>query len=162
MLYISRLKIKILFLAFLTTWSNMVFAQSNKVLVLWHADSTKTRIQLFTRPVIWFGKDVVDIKSPITTLQYPANSITKFTYENDETLSLKGIDGNPLYKQEGNSLYFDKRINASDISLYSYDGKRMPAKFVQTTSGMSLPLTEVPSGIYLLSVNGQTFKIIKR
>lgn len=162
LLFNSLKKAKFIFLVFIIMIPYTTSGQSDKVLVLWHADSTQTRIQLFTRPVILFGKDAVEITSPIATIQYHRNDIVKFTYENNESVSVKDIDGNQPYRQEDDCLYFDKSINASDITLYSHDGKRIPAKFVQTINGMSLPLTNVPSGIYLLSIKSHSFKFIKR
>ena len=48
------------------------------------------------------------------------------------------------------------------IAVYTANGIRVPARITRSGSTATLPLNTIPSGVYMLSVNGRTSKFTKK
>ena len=126
-------------------------------------DGTVESIQLYTRPQVTFESDRVIFTSSVATFSYDAQQVLRFTYSGG-SLSDKvaSPDAGDLFRQQGEQILFDVTIKASDVQLFSEDGKRLPAT-IQTANGRpSLSLKHLPAGVYVLSVNGRTSKVVKK
>ena len=139
-----------------------VSAKSDQALVLWLTNHTQMRILLQKCPKVLFDKDSVIVSSPAATFRYLAKDISKFTYEDADVVGLGSIDNAHDYQKKGDVLYFDKSVKASDITIYSIDGKRVPIQFVSTGNSISVSISDLPSGAYVLSCQGKTAKFLKR
>lgn len=151
---------RLMALAFLVGATVITHAQEQSTLVLWHADGTQTRIALYKKPQITFDGEQVNITSPVLNLQYPSTNVLKFTYEGTSS-AIRAPKGDASYRQEGERIYFDKRVTSDKVALYTSGGVRVPVQLQQTERGLSLSLSSIPSGVYLLSINGKTSKIVK-
>ncbi len=141
--------------------ASIVHAQKNSTLVLWHADGTQTRIELFKKPQVTFDGDMICFNSPILNVQYPASDVLKFTYEG-LTTAINSPQAAVSYRQDGERILFDSSVKPSSIALYTADGARVPVSLQPTSQGAVLSLSGIPSGVYFLSVNGKTSKFMKR
>jgi len=130
-------------------------------LVLWFADGTNASIQLYTKPLITFEGDRVHIVSPIAEFDYSAYDIIRFSYEGDET-SIKSVGSNKQYQYKDGKMIFDSSINPSDIKVYSEDGKQVAISVSISEGKPTLSLTEAPKGVYVISIKGNSFKILKK
>ncbi|GEM_PF-1077092 len=145
--------------------ASIVHAQTNSTLVLWHADGTQTRIELFKKPRIYFETwdDSIHIYSDVLDLRYPSANVLKFTYEDVPVpTTIQSLGMASTYHQEGENIYFDRNISPEKIVLYNSNGVSVPVRMRQTERGITLSLSDVPSGVYILSVNGKTSKFMKR
>ena len=144
---------------FLLAFALQASAQDNVSLVLWHADGTTTDVELYLKPRVEFAGDKVRITSTVLNMEYPKTDILRFTYKGEGTgITAPRTDAD--YSKEGDRLVFHG-INAADkVAVYTANGVRVP---VQLTSfdGFSLPLSSIPSGVYILSVNGRTSKFVR-
>ena len=127
------------------------------------SDGTVQSIQLYTRPLVTFEGDKVVFTSSVATFTYDAQQVLRFTYSGgtlpDKVTSPETKD---LYRQTDEQLIFDAKVKASDIQLFSEDGKCMPVN-VQTSNGRpAFSLKNLPAGVYMLSVNGRTSKVVKK
>ena len=149
----------ILTIFIMTFFSNShLYAQT---LVLWHADGTTTDIELFTKPCVQFTKDKTLVLSPVLNMEYPAEDVIRFTY--------KGVglgidiphDDTDLEQKDGKIILHG--IKPTDkIAIYKSNGIRLPVRIKYGNSNAVFSLASIPSGVYLLNVNGRTSKITKK
>lgn len=127
------------------------------------ADGTVQAVQLYTRPRLTFEGDRVVFTSPVATFSYDAQQVLRFTYSGgnlpDKVASPSSHD---LFRQTGEQILFDAKVKASDIQLFTEDGKLLPVSLTTTNGRTTLSLTNLPAGVYVLSVNGQTSKVVKK
>lgn len=135
-------------------------AQNNATLVLWHADGTTTDVELYLRPRIEFTGEKVLITSTVLNMEYAKSDILRFTYKGEGTgISAPRQDSD--YSQDGDRLVFHG-INATDqVAVYTANGIRIPVRLSATSDGLALPLSALPKGAYILSVNGRTSKFVR-
>lgn len=127
------------------------------------ADGTVESIQLYTRPQVTFESDRVIFTSSVATFSYDAQQVLRFTYSGGSLPDkVASPDAGDLFRQQGEQILFDAKVKASDVQLFGEDGKRLPAT-IQTANGRpSLSLKHLPAGVYVLSVNGRTSKVVKK
>ena len=136
------------------------FAQGNATLVLWHADGTTTDVALYLMPKVAFQNDKVVITSTVLDMEYPKSDILRFTYKGSGTgIAAPKTEAN--YSQEGNCLVFHGVGSADKVAIYTTNGLRVPAHLTAVGDGVTLSLSSIPQGVYVLSVNGKTSKFIR-
>ncbi len=139
-------------------------ADEPSTLLIHFADGTTTAIQLYTRPQITFVGDRVNIKSTVAEFSYPATDVLRFNFAvNGEIVRINDSKAvQDIYFQEGETIIFDASVPSSAIQLFAEDGKRMPVSIKTANGRPTLTITNFPSGVYMLSVNGRTSKFVKR
>lgn len=136
-------------------------AQGNATLVLWHANGTTTDVELFTQPRVQFLNDSVFITSTVLDLKYEAKDILRFSYKGNGTgISLPQSETN--YQQENGQLVFNGVKLSDHVALYTTNGIRVPVRLSSVNGKVSLPLSSVPKGVYVLNVNGKTTKFTRK
>lgn len=152
---------KLLIFLLATLWAGNAFAQS-QVLVLHHADGTTTDVELYTQPRIEFRGDRVVITSPVLDMEYPVSDIFRFTYKGKGTSGISIPQQQADYTQENDKLIFHGVKSTDKVAVYKTNGVRVPVSLTATADDdVMLSLTAIPSGVYLLSVNGRTSKFTK-
>ena len=152
---------KLLIFLLATLWAGNAFAQS-QVLVLHHADGTTTDVELYTQPRIEFRGDRVVITSPVLDMEYPASDILRFTYKGKGTSGINFPQQQADYTQENDKLIFHGVKSTDKVAVFKTNGVRVPVSLTATADDdVMLSLTAIPSGVYLLSVNGRTSKFTK-
>ena len=129
-------------------------------LILWHADGTKTNIELSQLPQIQFENDKVIITSSILNMEYDAEEILRFTYEEGLGEDAGLVDG--IASVQDGRLLFHGVKSADKVSVYSINGTRVPVKLSIVNGKYSLSLSSIPTGVYILKVNGKTSKFTKK
>lgn len=155
------MKKTLLILMLLSLWGGDTFSQS-QALVLHHADGTTTDVELYTQPRIEFKGDSVIITSPVLDMEYAAADILRFTYKGKGTSGVSSPLKQADYSQENDKLIFHGIKSSDKVAVYKTNGVRVPVR-LSFSSGetASLPLNSIPSGVYMLSVNGRTSKFTK-
>ena len=134
-----------------------------ETLHIWMADGTQTTIQLYTRPQVIFDGDVVRFESPVQSLELPANEVVRFTYSGipiPTDVNTPQVEAG--YRQDGENLYFSGDLTPDKIQLFTSDGKLLPVSVRRSSGQLCLPLSSIPQGIYVLSVNGKTSKLVRK
>ena len=131
-----------------------------QTLVLWHADGTTTDVELYTKPQVKFQNDKVYIKSTVLNMEYPKENILRFTYKGG-ALGITNPSNNADYSQEDGQLVFHGLKETDVIAVYKTNGIRVPVSITRSGDTATLPLSAIPSGVYLLNVNGKTSKFTK-
>ena len=148
----------ILILLLVISCSSMAHAQT---LVLWHADGTTTDIELFTKPLVRFDSNKFLVTSSVLDIEYDAKDVLRFTYKGKST-QISDLKTTAKYTQKDGRVIIHG-ISATDkIALYKANGVRVPVHIFVSGSDAILSLEAIPSGVYLLSVNGKTSKFTKQ
>lgn len=131
-----------------------------QTLVLHHADGTQTDVELFTQPLVKFQNDRVLITSTVLSMDYPKADILRFTYKGG-ALGINTPKGEADCRRDGDQLVF-RGVKAQDqVAVYTANGIRVPVRLTRRGTDAVLPLSQIPQGVYLLSVNGRTAKFTK-
>ncbi|MBQ6768083.1 MAG: T9SS type A sorting domain-containing protein [Prevotella sp.] len=131
-----------------------------QTLVLWHADGTQTDVQLYTQPQVKFQNDKVLITSTVLNMEYPKENILRFTYKGGST-NISSPTDEANYSQRGDQLVFRGIKSDDNVAVYTVSGIRVPVTITHDGDTATLPLSAIPSGVYLLNVNGKTSKFTK-
>lgn len=140
--------------------SPMLRAQGNATLVLWHADGSKTDIELYTLPQVSFSGDLVLITSDVLSMEYPKQDVLRFTFKGKGT-DIKAPQAEADYSVGDGQITFHGITAADRVAVYKTNGIRVPARFAVNGTDISLSLSSIPAGVYILSVNGKTSKFTR-
>lgn len=135
-------------------------AQAQK-LVLWHSNGSTTEIELFNQPLVQFEGDKVLVTSPVINIEYDKKDITRFTYKDIDT-RISTPENKPSIEQKDGKIIFHDITSTDKVTIYKADGVRVPAQLYFSGGNATLPLSQLPSGVYLFNVNGRTSKFTKK
>lgn len=155
--FVSNMK-KLLTLSLFFLLSASMQAQ---ILVLHHANGTTTDVQLYTQPQVKFEGDRVLITSTVLNMEYSKQDVLRFTYKGGP-LGISSSKDKANVSQENDQLIFHGIKSSDKIAVYTANGIRVPVRISRNSSTVTLPLSAIPSGVYLLSVNGRISKFTKR
>jgi hypothetical protein len=134
----------------------------NATLVLWHFNGSQTKVELSVKPNLKISADSLTISSPTVTLRYASTDVYRFSYENVST-GVKTVQMGKLNpRMDGGYLYFSGIKANAPVRLFSTQGKELPVTLTPCDCGMRLSLNTLPAGVYLLTIDGKTCKIMKR
>ena len=157
------MKKKLLMLVVLLGCSLYAFAGNSTTLTIHFKNGTTTDIMLYTRPQVFFEGEQIVIKSPVATLSYPSNEVVRFTYMKDGIpVGISSPDNDGAFKQSNNQIIFNKGVKIENIQLFSEDGKCLTPVISNANGRCAMSLSSLPAGVYILNVNGQTSKILKK
>lgn len=83
--------------------------------------------------------------------------VVKFSYVKGSGTAAVKTDAERPFRQVGNSLIFSTDANAT---IFAVDGRKVISDKVE--AGSSINLASLASGVYIIKVNNETFKIAKR
>ena len=132
-----------------------------QILVLHHANGKTTDVELLTQPQVKFQNDKVLITSTILNMEYPKEDVLTFTFKGG-TLGIKSLKSNCNYSKENGQIVFHGVKSSEKIAVYNMKGIRIPVEIYRNGDTATLPLSAIPSGVYLLYVNGKTSKFTKQ
>lgn len=133
----------------------------SQTLVLWHSDGSTTDVELFTQPNVLFKNNKVFVTCSVANLEYDEKDIIRFTYKGNNTgITSPSLDSD--YSQKNGQIVFHNIKSSDKIALYKTNGIRVPVHLNIHDNSATLPLSSIPSGIFLLNVNGRTSKFTKK
>lgn len=131
--------------------------------VVWAKNGTKVVYALKERPKIVFTESDLIITTKGVEVNYSLNNMDRFTYESKDYSSVRDIKTNEqLFKLDGDRLLFPALRANSSVSIYSLNGILVFKKTIQIAGEYSFPLSNLEAGIYVVTVNGLTYRIVKR
>lgn len=132
-----------------------------QTLLIWNGSDVVQRIELKKRPIVKVLDDKLVITGEDISLEYGINDARRFTFEDVQT-GVKGEPVQPQVQRVGNRIVLCNVTSADDVSIYTLDGIRVPLRVEPEGDNMVLQLNMLSSGVYLLTVNGRTTKLMKR
>ena len=155
---------KIFLLLLLPLFSMMAVAdEAINSLVVWAKDGTKVAYALADKPKVTFtGTDLV-ITSNGIEVNYALENMVRFTYEDFSQTGITNLkNGEISFKLNGEALLFPSLKANSTVSVYSANGTLVFKKTVSKDGEYSFPISNLKAGVYMVNVNGLTYKIVKR
>lgn len=142
---------------------DMPTASSAMNLVVWHKDGSKVLFSLAETPKVIYSDSLVTIQAA-TTVEYAFQAIRKMTFGTEEVVGIKELEAKPErpFSSDGETVTFlpaDKDIRVTIVRLNGIMVKDFVARRGQQSS---FSLRSLPAGVYLMNVNGVTYKIKTR
>ena len=132
-------------------------------LVVWSKDGTKVAYALTEKPKITFTETDLVITAEGVDVNYPLENMSRFTYEANDDTAIRDLKTDDVsFKLDGESLLFLDLSPNSTVSLNALNGNVIISKTVQTAGEYAFPLSNLNAGVYLVTVNGLTYKIVKK
>lgn len=133
------------------------------LLAVWAKDGTKVAYALAEQPKITFTETDLVITTNGVEVNYTLEKMARFTYEYDDETSIRNLKTNEVvFTLDGESLLFPAMTANSTVSIHALNGTLVFKKTVQTAGEYSFPLSNLATGVYMVTVNGLTYKIVKR
>lgn len=153
-----------LLLSLLLGFSIFAKAENNPTnLVVWAKDGTKVAYALAEKPKVTFTETDLVITAKGVEVNYSLENMARFTYEsNDESAIINLQTDESPFKLTGESLLFPALKANSTVSVYSLNGTLVFKKTVRQNGEYAFPLSNLNAGVYMVNVNGLTYKIVKR
>ena len=138
---------------------------TDRLLQIWQVDGKIVTINLNDEPVTTYVDGNLVITTTKVTITYPLEQVTRYTYIEDEAVS-EG-DGVPngirsVLLGDNESLIFKGLKSNTEIRLYSTSGRLVQALKANDGNDVAVSISQLPVGVYLVKVNGVTYKISKR
>lgn len=131
-------------------------------LYVWAKDRSNIAYALNDNPKISFLDDCLLITVNGMDINYPIEELDYFEYGTSPT-GIKNLETeSELMSIEGEALLFPKLKANSVISIYALDGAQILMKRITMEGEYMFPLSNLNAGIYMVNVNGITYKIVKR
>ena len=130
-----------------------------KSLVITFSDGKNAAFLLSETPAVSMENDKLTVTTTSTTAVYDLIKIQSFTFA-----TVSGIN-NVVVEEEMPKLKGDSYIvpgaNAI-IRIFSIDGKKVSVNPIYSGGFTILQLSSLPTGIYIISANGNSVKIVKK
>jgi len=140
-------------------------AAGHWVMQLWNDNKVEVgHFNLNQQPEVTFTEDQVIVTTDVADVfYYDLPTMWKFTYYYDPGSGIKDItsDDNAM-TYDGNVIIFPALKAGTDIAVYGTNGALVMNKTVATDGQYAFPLSDLSAGVYMVNVNGKTFKIVKK
>lgn len=155
------MKKKILLMMLLAAVLPLTALPQSKTLVVHHADGTTTDVELYTMPRVIFGDDKVYVRSAVANLEFDKDDVLRFTYKNVGETGVNNVQSDRVFRIEGDCIVFYGEQESVPICVYNASGQQLPVRLSADGNHATLPLDQLKRGVYLISINGKTFKFIR-
>lgn len=139
-------------------------AEIVEAVFVWSKDGTKIGYVLQSTPKMTFSSTDLIITSDNLEIKYPLDKLPRFTFEKTENASVSEIfsDVQNLFKITNHSIEFTNLSENIVVKIYSLDGMILVNESVREGGSHSISLDSLNCGLYVVSVNGITYKIVKK
>lgn len=131
-------------------------------LVIWAKDGTKVAYALAEKPKLTFTESELVVKTDNIEVTYDLEQMLRFTYESGSVTGMTDLRTESTFSIQNEALVFPALSANSTVSVYSLNGSLVFKKTIRTTGEYAFSLSELNTGVYLVDVNGVTYKIMKR
>ena len=147
---------------FLLCFGLTLKAETN--LVVWKKDGSKVAFALTEKPIVTFSETSLMINSTTVSVNYDLEDMAKFTYEDSESQGIKNIenDKESSFKFDGEMLLFPSLKAGSKVAIHNLGGVLVFSRVIEAAGDYSFPISHLDKGVYVVSVDGLTYKIVKR
>ena len=129
-------------------------------LVLHHADGKTTEVELYTMPRIQMEADKMIITSQGVSQEFAKTDVVRFTYKGVGT-GINTMKAETCYRVDEDQVTFYGISSTDRINVYNTGGVQIPVRLTADGKDAVLSLAQLPSGVYLVNINGRTLKFIR-
>lgn len=135
---------------------------ADQMLQIVKADGQTHTINLNQEPVTTYEDGNLVITTINATITYPLETIRKFVYISG-TEDIQNIKGDKFeISKDGRFLTLSGLKSDTNAYLYSVNGILMERIHVTASTSISINLESYPLGVYMIKVDGATYKILNR
>lgn len=131
-------------------------------LIIWAKDGTKIAYALAEKPKLTFTKSELVVKTDSIEVTYDLDNMSRFTYESNIITGITDLRTDNPFILKSEALVFPNLTANSTVSVYSLNGSLIFKKTVQMAGEYAFPLSVLNSSVYLVNVNGVTYKFMKK
>lgn len=132
-------------------------------LVIWSKDGTKVAYALMEKPKISFTATDLVMTCNDIEVTYELKNLARFTYEKYTSTEISDLKTNKTsFNFNGETLLFPSLKAPSTVSIYSTDGKLLLKKRIIQDGDYSFSISNLNSGMYIVDVDGLTYKIMRK
>ena len=104
------------------------------------------------------------IKTKDITIHYVLKQMQRFTFENGQNVANTDLSSKEDIPFVMNTEYllFPSLEKGASILIYTVQGQVVVKKTMVQAGDVSVPISQLQSGIYFVQVNGITYKIMKK
>lgn len=153
----------LLSILFLSSCLSAMADEPKTHLVVWAKDGVKVAYALNEKPKVTFTDTDLVITAKGVEVNYTLENMARFTYESSDNTAIHDLKTDTVsFKLDGESLLFPALSAKSTVSLHALNGILVFSKTVIESGEYSFPLSSLNAGVYLVTVNGLTYKVVKR
>lgn len=136
---------------------------SKTQLYVWSKDGTKVAYSLSQNPKLTFTETEMVITGNNLEVIYPIAEMDRFAYKDEVTTLIFDLstDERHLVMKE-DYLLFPAIDCIREVSIYSLNGTKLLKKTLPAEGEYAYPFSNLSSGVYMVKVNGLTYKIVKK
>lgn len=153
-----------LLLVLLSCFSLSAMAEEPKTqLVVWAKDGTQVAYALAEKPKVTFTETDLVITANGVEVNYTLENMARFTYEDNTATAITNLQTDESsFSLNGESLLFPALKANSTVSIYSLNGTLVFKKTVLQNGEYAFLLSNLSTGVYMVNVDGLTYKIVKK
>ena len=138
--------------------------QAETNLVVWKKDGSKVAFALTEKPTVTFSENSLMINTATVSVSYDLEDMAKFTYEDPESQGIRNIENDKYssFKFDGEMLLFPSLKAGSKVAIHNLGGVLVFSRTIEVAGDYSFPISHLDKGVYVVSVDGLTYKIVKR
>lgn len=122
------------------------------------------KVMLSEKPEVTFDATSVKISTPAMTILY--EDLESFTFGNEGVnpteIDIEGKQYVQFSLVGDNNVSLSGLESGNSLRLFSLDGKALPVSATRNNNEIILHLGNLPSGVYIVKTDHQSFKIIKK
>ena len=142
----------------------ITFAEGSfTTIVVWAKDGTKVAYALNDKPQIKFMPSYLIVTTDGVEVSYELEKLACITYSSEDMTAIKDITTESVsFELDEESLLFPSLKPQSTVSLCGLNGFVYFSKTIKEGGEYSFPISSLSNGVYLVSVNGLTYKFQKK
>ena len=138
------------------------YLMADQMLQIVKMDGQTHTINLNQEPVTTYQDGNLVITTINATISYPLEVVRKFIFISG-TEDIQNIKGDKFeISKDGRFLTLSGLKSDTDAYLYSVNGVLMERIHVTSSTSISINLESYPIGVYMIKVDGATYKILNR
>ncbi len=146
----------------LAAWSQV----PTHVLIVELTDGTSAKYALTDKPVISHKGNDVQITSNLLSATYSIDAVKKYRFEVGEVTGIEAAEAMEMFAVEytdGETVRISGAGKNPRVSVFSMDARKVSAEVSDNEGQIAVSLTNLPSGVYIVNVNGkQSFKVVRK
>lgn len=119
-------------------------------------DGSSMVISMDERPVVTFSGSKLVIKTDVSTTEFERSKVKTFNYLSSSSIEEINV-GDCKVNNTGESLQFSNLPAGSEITVHDVSGKLVKSTVAE--GSYRINITDLSSGVYVVSVNGVSTKI---
>lgn len=141
-------------------------SETGYVFVVWTQSGEQISYPLAERPVVTQTNESLVVTTTATTVEYPKTGVRKFTLKSgaEDSDGIETIVGDKsgMLMQRGNTVCMSGFRAGSDVRVFTVSGQNVSVGHIGNDGTLMLDLSQLAAGVYIISTESITYKIIKR